>query len=78
MNIQRLASVNNPALLRTDVVKAAFQNPRFAGEFMLPASERMAAARAAGLGSNSAYNRAISVMRARSSSGRKCSRSSSC
>jgi len=43
-----LARMNNPNLMAKSAVQAARQNPRFAGQQMLPAQQRLAQARAAG------------------------------
>lgn len=56
--VRRLANMNNPlSVVRgatsQSAVQAARQNARFAGQYMLPAQERLAMARSAGLGSAS-------------------------
>ncbi len=54
--VRRLAGMNNPVSVvrgatSQTAVQAARVNARFAGEFMMPASQRLAMARSAGLGS---------------------------
>lgn len=44
-----LARMNNPNMMAQSAVQAARQNPRFAGQYMLTAQERLAQARSAGL-----------------------------
>lgn len=64
LNVQRLATANNPALLTSQARQAAFVGPRYAGEFMLPASERYAMAKSAGIGVSSIYDDAMVKIRA--------------
>lgn len=63
-NLKRLSMANNKNLVATEVVKMATQNARFAGEFMLPAHERMRLARLAGGRSVSALDSGIAAIRA--------------
>lgn len=63
LNVKRLATANNPALLKSKAVGAAFTGPRFAGEFMMPASERLALARSA-VGPASFVDEGMAALRA--------------